>query len=181
MVSYQTESQFANIFSDFAARVHEARYASQLPASGRENKLSGINLGDPAAENEETTLESYFLDRDESRQVLDGRANIVVGRKGSGKSAVFFHVRDRLSAARNNIILGLSPEAYQLRKLKDVVLRCLNAGSKEALLSAFWEYVLLLEICGKIIDKDRDLHKRDHKIFEPITDSWHSIVARPAE
>jgi hypothetical protein len=26
---------------------------------------------------------------------------------------------------------------------------------------------LLLEICGKIIDKDRDLYKRDHKIFEP--------------
>jgi hypothetical protein len=58
-------------------------------------------------------------------------------------------------------------ESYQLRKLKDVVLRCLNAGSKEALLSAFWEYVLLLEICGRVIDKDRELHKRDHKIFEP--------------
>jgi hypothetical protein len=164
---YQTELEFKDVFSEFAARVHEARYASKLPSVGPGNKLANINLGDPAAENEETTLESYFLDRDESRQVLDGRANIVVGRKGSGKSAVFIHVRDRLNASRHNVILGLSPETYQLRKLKDVVLRCLNAGSKEALLSAFWEYVLLLEICGRIIDKDREMHKRDHKLFEP--------------
>jgi hypothetical protein len=167
VVSFSTDTQLGAIFSDFAASVHEARYRSQLPSAGPANKLANINLGDPAAENEETTLESYFLDRDEFRQVLDGRANIVVGRKGSGKTAIFYQVRDRLSAARNNIILGLSPEAYQLRKLKDVVLHCLNAGSKEFLLSAFWEYVLLLEICSKVIDRDRDLHKRDHQIFEP--------------
>src|SRR5260370_7941610 len=124
-----------------------------------------MNLGDPAAENEETILDNYFLERDEFRQVLDGRANIVVGRKGSGKSAVFFQTRDRLSSAKANIILGLSPEAYQLRKLKDVVLRCLAAGSKEFLLSAFWEYVLLLEICGKILNKDPDVHNPNHTLF----------------
>jgi hypothetical protein len=165
--SFNTSDQLDKIFAEFAARVHEARFASLLPSAGPTNKLASINLGDPAAENEETLLENYFLERDESRQVLDGRANIVVGRKGSGKSAVFFQVRDKLSSARMNIILGLSPEAYQLRKLKDVVLRWLNAGSKEFLLSAFWEYVLLLEICTKIIDRDRELHKRDHKLFEP--------------
>jgi hypothetical protein len=167
VAGFTTDTQLGTLYSDFAARVHEARYASQLPAAGPENKLANVNLGDPAAEREETTLENYFLERDESRQVLDGRANIVVGRKGSGKSAIFIHVRDRLGASKANIILGLSPEAYQLRKLKDVVLGCLNAGSKEFLLSAFWEYVLLLEICSKIIDRDRDLHKRDHKLFEP--------------
>jgi hypothetical protein len=167
VVSYNTDTQLGNIFADFAANVHDARYVSQLPSAGPTNKLANVNLGDPAAENEETTLENYFLDREEFRQALDGRANIVVGRKGSGKTAIFFQVRDRLSAARNNIILGLSPEAHQLRKLKDVVLQCLNAGSKEFLLAAFWEYVLLLEICGKMLDRDRDLHKRDHQIFEP--------------
>jgi hypothetical protein len=167
VASYNTDAQLTAVFSDFAAKVHEARYLSQLPSAGPTNKLANINLGDPAAENEETTLESYFLDRDEFRQVLDGRANVVVGRKGSGKTAIFYQVRDKLSAARNNIILGLSPEAYQLRKLKDLVLHCLNAGSKEFLLSAFWEYVLLLEICGKILDRDRDLQKRDHLLFEP--------------
>jgi hypothetical protein len=108
--SFHTDDQLDKIFAEFSARVHEARYAAQLPSAGPANRLATINLGDPAAENEETLLENYFLERDESRQVLDGRANIVVGRKGSGKSAIFFQVRDRLSSARSNIILGLSPE-----------------------------------------------------------------------
>ncbi|MEY9392725.1 hypothetical protein ABIF93_011046 [Bradyrhizobium japonicum] len=99
--------------------------------------------------------------------MLDGRAKIVVGRKGSGKTAIFYQVRNRLKDARSNVIIDLSPEAYQLKKLKDLVLRWLAAGSKEFLLSAFWEYVLLLEICGKLLEKDEDVHKRNHKLFEP--------------
>jgi hypothetical protein len=48
-----------------------------------------------------------------------------------------------------------------------LVLRYLAAGSKQFLLAAFWEYVLLLEICQKIIEKDQDVHKRNHTLFEP--------------
>lgn len=32
---------------------------------------------------------------------------------------------------------------------------------------AFWEYVLLLEICYKILQKDREQHKHDHYLYEP--------------
>src|SRR4029077_10423987 len=167
IVGYNTDQQLAAAISDFAGRVYDARFASQLPTPGPINKLASLNIGEPAAENEETVLGDYFLELDEFRQVLDGRANIAVGRKGSGKTAVFYQVRDRLTAARANVILALSPEAYQLGKLKDLVLRCLAAGSKQFLLSAFWEYVLLLEICQKIIEKDHDVHKRNHTLFEP--------------
>ncbi|GAB9131454.1 hypothetical protein ACVMGC_003578 [Bradyrhizobium barranii subsp. barranii] len=166
-VSYHTEAQLATAFTEFAAKVHEVRYAGALPAPGPKNPLATLNFGDPAAENEEDALDDYFLERDEFRQVLDGRAKIVVGRKGSGKTAIFYQVRNRLKDARSNVIIDLSPEAYQLKKLKDLVLRWLAAGSKEFLLSAFWEYVLLLEICGKLLEKDEDVHKRNHKLFEP--------------
>jgi hypothetical protein len=167
VVSYDTESQLAVAFNDFAAKVHEVRYAGAIPTAGPKNPLAILNFGDPAAENEEGALDKYFLERDEFRQVLDGRAKIVVGRKGSGKTAIFYQVRDRLKDPRSNVILDLSPEAYQLKKLKDLVLRWLAAGSKEFLLAAFWEYVLLLEICGKLLEKDQDVHKRNHLLFEP--------------
>jgi hypothetical protein len=166
-IGYDTHEHLGATFSAFAEKVHEARYADQMPSKGPSNRLASIRFGDPAAENEETLLNEYFLERDEFRQVLDGRASIVVGRKGSGKTAVFYQARNRLREARANVVLDLSPEAYQLRKFKDVVLRCLADGSKEFLLSAFWEYVLLLEICGKIIEKDEDVHKRNHNLYEP--------------
>lgn len=165
--AYQNDNRLRTVFQDFAERVHEARFSDRMPVAGPTNQLASLNLGDPAAENEEPTLEDYFLERDEFRQVLDGRANVVIGRKGSGKTAVFFQVRDRLRASRSNVVVDLAPESYQLRKLKDRVLRWLAAGSKEFLLAAFWEYVLLLEICSKILEKDREVHKRNYELFEP--------------
>ena len=48
-----------------------------------------------------------------------------------------------------------------------MIIKSLSEGSKEHLLKAFWEYVLLLEVCSKILDKDRDVHKRNHQLFEP--------------
>jgi hypothetical protein len=91
----------------------------------------------------------------------------VVGRKGSGKTAVFVHTRDRLREDRSRVVVDLSPRAHQLVKLRDLVLKYLSAGSKEYLLSAFWEYVLLLEIANKLLEKDVDVHKRNHKLFDP--------------
>lgn len=165
--TFSSEKQLGELFSAFAERVHDARYAVPQQPQNAQNVLAALNLGDPAAENEESQLEAYFLDRAEYRQIVDGRANIVVGRKGSGKTAVFMHSRDQIKANRSMVVVDLSPKSHELRKLKDVVLTCLAAGSKEFLLSAFWEYVLLLEVCSKILDKDIDVHKRNHKLFEP--------------
>lgn len=166
-LAYDSFSQLKTIVGEFAPQVHNARYHKPPRAPGKQNFLAKLNLGDPAAENEEQHLDDYFLEREEFRRVLNGRANIVVGRKGSGKTAIFMQVRDRLRASRANVIVDLNPEAYQLLRLKDLVLRCLAIGTKEALLIAFWEYVLQLEICAKLLEKDKEVHKRDHSLFTP--------------
>ena len=67
-----------------------------------ENKLAALNLGDSYAENEEAQLERYYLERHEFCQVLAGRANIIIGRKGSGKTAVFVRARDVLKSTRES-------------------------------------------------------------------------------
>jgi len=54
---------------------------------------------------------------------------MVIGRKGSGKSALFFQVRDKLRENRQNVVLDLKPDGYQLLKFKDSVLRLLEAGT----------------------------------------------------
>jgi len=166
--SFNSESGLAASFEPFATRVHDAKFAAQPKAfSNTRIGLSRLSLGDPAAENEESQLSNYFLERGEFQQVVDGRANIVVGRKGSGKTAMWVRARDYLRGDRSKIVLPLSPEGYQLRKLKDIVLDCLSSGSKDFLLKAFWEYVILLEICANMLDKDQEVHKRNHLLFEP--------------
>jgi len=54
-----------------------------------------------------------------------------------------------------------------LLKFKEDVLRLLEQGTLYHTITAFWEYVLLLEICHKLLEKDRERHKRDSNLFEP--------------
>ncbi len=64
-------------------------------------------------------------------------------------------------------MLDLKPEGYQLHKFKEQVLDLLEEGTREHTITAFWEYILLLEVAYKILEKDRTLHLTDHEIYHP--------------
>ena len=70
----------------------------------------------------------------------------MVGRKGSGKTALFVQLRDAKRSRRANIVVDLKPDGYQLVKLKERVLDFLTEGAQQHLITALWEYILLLEI-----------------------------------
>ena len=77
-----------------------------------------LSVGDPMAENEMATLSNYFFLTDEYHRVLRGEVNLVVGRKGMGKTALFTQIREKIRSDKSNIVVDLKPEGYQLKKLK---------------------------------------------------------------
>jgi hypothetical protein len=129
--------------------------------------LEEIDLGASAAENEYRDLYEYYVETDGYLRARRGEARLVVGRKGSGKTAVFYQIRDNAQRGNKSVILDLKPEGYKLVKLKDTVLRLLDAGSFEHTITAFWEYLLWVEIGNGILELDRTLHQTDHRLFEP--------------
>lgn len=126
--------------------------------------LQSLQIGDPTAENEMTTLAGYFLRTDQYSRALRGEVNLVVGRKGAGKTALFIQVRDKIRADKRNVVLDLKPEGYQLLKLKEDILTHLTSGASHHLVTAFWEYLILLEITYKLLEKDQTAHKYNHEI-----------------
>ena len=143
----------------------------------QKSSLATITIGDPMAENEFQTLERYYLRRDEFGRTLRGEVNLVVGRKGAGKTALFSQVRNYLRKDRAMIVVDLKPEGYQLLKLKEEVLDYLSQGAKAHLITAFWEYLLLLEVAYKLLEKDRDRQLRDHTIqphYKKLQDAYLS-------
>lgn len=126
--------------------------------------LQSLQIGDPTAENEMTTLGSYFLRTDQYSKALRGEVNLVVGRKGAGKTALFIQIRDKTRADKRNVVLDLKPEGYQLLKLKEDILSHLTQGASHHLVTAFWEYLILLEITYKLLEKDQNAHKFNHEI-----------------
>lgn len=131
--------------------------------------LERLDLGASSAENELQQLGGYYLETDEYQRTLRGEVSLVAGRKGSGKTAMFARVRDRLRGDRTRIVLDFKPEGFQLIKLKERVLDFLEEGTQEHTITAFWEYLLLLETCHKILEKDKERHLRDERLFELYT------------
>lgn len=130
--------------------------------------LKKLNLGATSAENEMRDLERYYLETDQFLKSLRGEAHLVVGRKGSGKSAIFLQIRDseREKNRNKNIVLDLKPDGYKLIKFKERILNFLEEGTYQHTVTAFWEYVLLLEICYKVLEKDKARHIHDHRLYE---------------
>ena len=162
--SYRRIEDIDEHINSFALDVIQSMQASEPIDSPRAGALAHLSIGDPMAENEFQTLERYYLRRDEFGRTIRGEVNLVVGRKGAGKTALFSQVRNDLRRNRTTIVVDLKPEGYQLVKMKEAVLDYLSEGARAHLITAFWEYLLLLEVAYKLLEKDRDRHMRDHQI-----------------
>lgn len=162
-ISIEEINRHIERFAGDVYEIFQRRDVVELPTG---SILQKILLGDPMAENEFQTLAAYYVQTDEYNRALRGEVNLVVGRKGTGKTALFFQVRDRVRRDKQNIVIDLKPEGYQLIKLKEQVLDLLSEGAKGHLITAFWEYLLLLEICRKVLEKDRHRHRYDDAIIE---------------
>jgi hypothetical protein len=143
-------------------------YSSRVEPSGIDTRtlLEALSIGDPRAENEMPTLGLYYLRTDQFERTVRGEANLVVGRKGSGKTALFIQVRDKIRSDKRNVVVDLKPEGFQLIKLKEDILTYLSEGARQHLITAFWEYLILLEVAYKILEKDQNTYRYNHALHD---------------
>ncbi|WP_126494463.1 P-loop ATPase, Sll1717 family [Sphingosinicella microcystinivorans] len=138
--------------------------AAPQPTALKGPSIQRISLGGTAAENEFRRLSEYFVETPAFRAAIEGEGRIVIGRKGSGKTAIFTEMATQLGKNRKSLILSLKPDGYQLRKFKDNLINFLSEGTKEHTVAAFWEYLLLLEVCHSCITYDEKYLGRDPAI-----------------
>ena len=151
----------------FSSSVVESLQSRQRTTAPSHELLSNLDLGQSTAENETRELHKYYLKTDEFRRALRGEVRILTGRKGTGKIAIFDQLRHQMSASQSAVIVNVKPEGYHLTKFKEVVLDYLEQGTKEHTITAFWEYVLLLEVCYRVLKRDNDIRSRDKRLSDP--------------
>lgn len=137
----------------------EAHAAMASPPSP--NLLERIDLGASAAENEIIGLRKYYVQTGQYNSARKGHATLVLGRKGSGKTALFYSLRDSLVSGHGRLVLDLKPEGHQFKKLRERVLEKLSPGFQEHTMTAFWAYIILTEIARKAIRYDERWARND--------------------
>lgn len=135
--------------------------------------LSRIDLGNDEAE-QDKYLAQYFLRTSSFKQVLSGRKSLVIGRKGSGKSAIFELVRSELENGGTTIVIPITPDQYSWSALRDYK----EAGllPEQAHTNA-WKLTLLSAIVWNLVDKGViDKHSPTGRYYNYMRDSY-----KPAE
>jgi hypothetical protein len=145
--SVKSEAEIIEKVTAFCAKTLVSMQSIRKPsARTRATGLQRLTLGAIAAENEFRTLDEYFLETSEFLKAERGEVGIVAGRKGSGKTAIFFMVRDSFRRQKNAIIADLRPESHQLSLFKDNLSKLLAIGLFDHTIASFWYFVILTEL-----------------------------------
>ena len=167
VASYRSPEQVPRLLEPFIRDVINLLQDSPLgPANSPERFLERLDLGDMAAENEIGGLRSYFVRTAQYNEARRGTARLVIGRKGSGKTALFYGLLDSIPKGYSHLVIDLKPEGHQFTKLREAVLSQLSEGLQEHTLTAFWNYILLCEIAERIRDNDYSWAQRDPERWE---------------
>lgn len=111
------------------------------------NSLRQIDLGDPQAENEQYNLGFYFVETEEYRQALRTHGyTLYVGRKGSGKSANMFQIREQLSQDKRNLICLITPDRTDIEGVMRVINSRLFEVDPHFLMEALWKFLVYTEL-----------------------------------
>jgi hypothetical protein len=164
---YTDAAQVQALIIPFIKQLYEAMQSTRfIPITLPLRPLEMLDLGDVAAENEINALKSYFLPTAQYNDAKRGHARIVVGRKGAGKTAIFYAVRNAFWSSQSQVVLDLKPEGHQFLTLRERLLSTLSLGLQEHVLTAFWNYLLLVELASKIVDTDSRVSARNPHRYE---------------
>lgn len=130
--------------------------------------LIDINLGNSIAENEELELSEYYIETGQYYRALKSKQAIIVGSKGTGKTACFYKIRDYYRCKNpNNLVCEIKPADYKMERfLESLKLLEENKGYLGHVLENVWKmivYCSIIEALNREIELRPVYVKLDHE------------------
>lgn len=131
--------------------------------------LRKTNFGSSIAEEEQAHLKHYFVQTHLWTEVREGQIDIILGDKGSGKSAIFLLLReDQLDmTARRNIYLVAAENPRGDAAFKNLVE---DPPADEREIEIVWR-VYFLVLIAKFLESRKPDHQDYHKLFRALVNA----------
>lgn len=116
------------------------------------NNLRLSLLGDQSAENDYELLSKNYIETPEYRSVLETRdSTVVVGRRGTGKSAMFLKLDDFWGSQKGNRVIKISPEDFQTIGFRGLFKKLEGKYTyTRAAAKIIWKYGFLMEVLSHL-------------------------------
>lgn len=131
--------------------------------------FSDIDWGEDEAKNDEY-LDRYFVEFPGYSEILDGKKRYIIGRKGTGKSAILQKIRLQSASDSTLFCTDISLRDFPLNDFKALGDRSLQDKSKYV---SAWKFLLLTEIANLIIQDQSILEVQEVDTLKKfITDNF---------
>ena len=143
--------------------------------------LERMNFGAPAAERDIALgLTDYFVESEAYKRLANRSKTIVLGNRGTGKSAIFKILADRAKRSGTQVI-ELNPENYAYEMLSSV-LRGEREGSwaKHGAFTSSWKYLVLVRLMQELTAGGPRLKTGSAaRVYEYLRDNVHGSQDSP--
>ena len=142
-------------------------------------KKDKINFGVPAAERDNDLIDC-FVTSDTFRNLQQGKKTIILGNRGSGKSALFRKLSQE-ERQKGNITIELSPEEYSYELLSETMKKeAEGAWAKHGAYAAAWKYVIFITIMKHLTKHGRAFKRGpEAKIYSYLRDNHEGVDTNP--
>ena len=124
----------------------QASIAGSAERARRTNLLHSISVGDYVAENEAHDLQTYFVPTEHHESIKRSGNSLVVGRKGSGKTASLLMLEKQFRTDARHVICSIRPINYDLESLINLLNSIKDRAERGNFLESIWKFLLITEV-----------------------------------
>lgn len=143
--------------------------------------LTKLSFGAPAAERDIAQgLVEYFVESDAFNRLAACQKTIVIGNRGTGKSALFKVLADRARKS-NAIVLELNPENYSYEMLCNALkTEKQGAWAKHGAFASAWKYLIYVLVMKQLTEQGTRLKTgASAKIYSYLRDTHGGVGDTP--
>jgi len=172
---YDRESQVRAIVQAWLdkQRKYVVSYGELLKEAKQLKRRKTVTLRDldfgPVAAEKDFDLPRYFVETPYYKRAQRGDRTLFLGRRGSGKTAMFLVLSEDLITP-NNVVVKIAPRDYELLRLEGFLAAKFSTAHWQFVYGSIWRNVLLMEVVQAVIE-----HQQQHPDL-PISNTLGKLV-----
>lgn len=143
--------------------------------------LQQINFGQSIAEHEANDLSRYYVEFVGQKNLLKNEYNIVVGRKGTGKTASLYYLYNKLVKNVKNKVCLINPINFEFNGILSILQNLKDEFERGYLIESVWKFLIYSEVMKLIYNstKGKELYaltENDQSILDFVNRNERIIL-----
>lgn len=113
-------------------------------------RLQQIKFGEYIAEHESAQIYDYYVNTAHDDNIIKSEYNIVVGRKGSGKTATLYYLERAISRDVRNQVVTIKPVNFEIDGLVELIKKLKSDFEKGFIIESIWKFLIYSEVANLI-------------------------------